>query len=104
MTAVALAVCLLCAGTTVTAQMEDEQAVKAAFVLNITKYVEWPQEQRELVIGFLGDALLERLVEGGDAGRARCDRLVHWRNKKPVSARERVLADRFSCISRAPAS
>jgi hypothetical protein len=39
------------------AQAHDEQAVKAALVYNLTKYVEWPQAKADntLLIGFIGE-------------------------------------------------
>jgi hypothetical protein len=46
----------------------DERAVRAAYVFNLVKYVEWPVPEKELVIGFTGDAatgeLMERLLAG----------------------------------------
>lgn len=50
----------------------DEGAVRAAFVFNLTKYVEWPNLGHELVIGFVGDsetgAVLQRVVSGKISG------------------------------------
>ncbi|HVO64263.1 MAG TPA: YfiR family protein [Terriglobales bacterium] len=50
------------------AQLQDEQTVKAAFVFNLTKYVEWPRADHELTIGVIGEGLmgetLKRLLEG----------------------------------------
>jgi uncharacterized protein DUF4154 len=50
------------------AQTHDERAVRAAFVYNLTKYVEWPQPSRELVIGFLGEGpmgdILKKMLDG----------------------------------------
>lgn len=39
----------------VQAQLHDENVVKAAFVFNLTKYVEWPQVNNEMLIGFVGE-------------------------------------------------
>jgi len=47
---------------------QDERAVRAAFVYNLTKYVEWPQTGNELVVGFVGDSdmggVLEKVLSG----------------------------------------
>jgi len=37
----------------VQAQVRDDRAVKAAFVYNLTKYVEWPQLSDDIVIGII---------------------------------------------------
>ena len=52
------------------AQMRDERAVKAAFVFNLTKYVEWPQASNELVIGFVGEGPMGETLERMLAGRS----------------------------------
>jgi hypothetical protein len=57
------------ASPAVSAQSHSEQEVKAAFVFNLTKYVEWPNSGGELVIGFLGDdmpmgQLLHKMLSG----------------------------------------
>jgi hypothetical protein len=55
-------------------QAKDEQAVKAAFVFNLTKYVEWPAgiAHDEIVIGFTGEgsmgAMLKQVLSGKVAG------------------------------------
>jgi len=50
------------------AQVRDEHAVKAAFVYNLTKYVEWPETKNDLVIGVLGNGpmtdVLKKLLDG----------------------------------------
>ncbi len=50
------------------AQMRDERAVRAAYVFNLIKYVEWPSQDRELTIGLAGDAatgeVMEKLLNG----------------------------------------
>ncbi len=49
-------------------QMQDENAVKAAFVYNLTKYVQWPQADAELVIAVVGDGpvgeVLKKTLDG----------------------------------------
>ena len=45
------------------AQMHNPDAVKTAFVFNLTKYVEWRHSRPELIIGFAGGGPLgERLI------------------------------------------
>jgi hypothetical protein len=41
-----------------TAQLANEQAIKTAFVFNLTKYVEWPNSRSEIVIGFIGEGAM----------------------------------------------
>lgn len=47
---------------------QDERTVKAAFVFNLIKYVEWSNSSNELLIGYSGDAsmgeVLKKLLEG----------------------------------------
>lgn len=54
------------------AQDLDERAIKAAYVFNLTKYVEWPRAGSTLVIGFVGDGsmgeALEKMLTGKTSG------------------------------------
>jgi len=47
---------------------EDERAVRAAFVFNLTKYVSWPQPHNRLVLGVVGQgsmgAVLKQVLDG----------------------------------------
>jgi hypothetical protein len=47
---------------------QDERAVRAAFVFNLTKYVTWPQPRQRLVIGVVGQGnmgpVLKQVLEG----------------------------------------
>jgi hypothetical protein len=49
-------------------EMRDVRSVRAAFVFNLTKYVNWPQPKRDLLIGFVGDAAtgetFQKMLEG----------------------------------------
>jgi len=49
-------------------QLVDERAVKAAFVFNLTKYVEWPQPNHELIVGVNDDSptaeTLKKVLDG----------------------------------------
>lgn len=49
-------------------QPHDERAVRAAFVFNLTKYVEWPQKTDEMVIGFIGQdqtgEIFKKMLDG----------------------------------------
>jgi TonB family protein len=51
-----------------TSQSQDERAVRAAFIFNLIKYVEWPPEKPEIVIGFLGNRttgeFLQKMLDG----------------------------------------
>src|SRR5581483_2117009 len=50
------------------AEGHDERAVRAAYVFNLTKYVEWPETSHELVVGFIGDGpmgdILLKMLDG----------------------------------------
>lgn len=54
------------------AQSHDERSVKAAFVFNLTKYVEWPQPNSEMVIGYLGEEgtgeIFKKMLDGKRSG------------------------------------
>ena len=47
---------------------QDERAVRAAFVFNLTKYVSWPEARDRLVIGVIGDGdigtVLKQVLDG----------------------------------------
>jgi len=53
-------------------QERDERAVKAAFVYNLTKYVEWPQASAEMRIGYVGERVtgetLKKMLDGKSSG------------------------------------
>jgi len=51
------------------AQFQDESAVRAAFVFNLTKYVEWPHPGDEIVIGFVGDEHMGETLRKTLAGK-----------------------------------
>jgi TonB family protein len=57
------------------AQLQDERAVRAAYIFNVTKYVEWSTEDNNLNIGFFGDSetgsLLGRTLDGKLSGARR---------------------------------
>ncbi len=58
---------LLLSGGLLRAQ-EDERAVRAAFVFNLTKYVSWPQPHNRLVLGVIGQGsmgpVLKQVLDG----------------------------------------
>ncbi len=64
---VAIAFSLLCFCGFLSAQ-QDERAVRAAFVFNLTKYVSWPSTRDRLVIGVIGSSnmatVLKRVLDG----------------------------------------
>jgi YfiR/HmsC-like len=65
--ALGLSLMLWCVGP-MGAQSVNEAAVKAAFVFNLTKYVEWPRSGKEFVIAVVGDGpmadTLKSMLEG----------------------------------------
>ncbi len=59
---------LAAAAPRLSAQSQDERAVRAAYVFNLTKFVEWPPDKTKLVIGFLGNRemgdFLHKMLDG----------------------------------------
>jgi hypothetical protein len=90
---------------------QDERAVRAAFVFNLTKYVSWPHARERLVIGVIGEGnmgpVLKQVLEGkvsdgrpiavvihsSDADLRECD-LLYVAESSP--ARIRSILDRVS--------
>ncbi len=64
----AVLILLFAASLATHGQLQDERTVKAAFVFNLTKYVEWQQPNSDLVIGVIGEGpmgeTLKTLLEG----------------------------------------
>lgn len=52
------------------AQSQNEASVKAAFVFNLTKYIEWPQPKQTLVIGVVGEGPLAETLESVLSGKS----------------------------------
>lgn len=52
-------------------QTQDERAVRAAYVFNLTRYVEWPDEKKQLTIGVLAERdtseFLQKILDGKSA-------------------------------------
>jgi hypothetical protein len=44
------------------AQSRDERAVRAAYLYNLIKYVDWPAQGKELTVAFAGDALTSDMI------------------------------------------
>jgi hypothetical protein len=75
---VLILVCLCLFPVLLHAQAKDESAVKAAFVFNLTKYVEWPASasSQEIVIGFIGDGAMGPVLKQVLSGKAAGSRTV----------------------------
>src|ERR1700734_2691466 len=59
------------------AQERDEQAVRVAYIYNLIKFVDWPNPQNELLIGYVGSpATGETLFKSLD-GRKSDARTLH---------------------------
>jgi len=54
----------------------EERSVRAAFVYNLTKYVEWPHASKELVIGFVGDDGIGETLQKVLAGKSSQGRVI----------------------------
>jgi hypothetical protein len=60
---------LLLFGAPASAQLQNEYAVRAAFVLNLTKYVEWPQASVALTVCSIGDGPIGETLKQMLAGK-----------------------------------
>ncbi len=58
------------------AQAQDELAVRAAFVFNLTKYVDWPHGRSQLTIGFVGDGPMGEILKQTLDGKTSDARLI----------------------------
>ena len=58
------------------ADLRDENAVRAAFVFNLTKYVEWPANSNNLRICFLGDSAMGAVLKSTLQGKTSDNRLI----------------------------
>jgi hypothetical protein len=58
-------------------QLHDERAVRAAFVFNLTKYVEWPQKTDGMVIGFIGQDQTGEIFKKMLDGKTSDSRVIH---------------------------
>lgn len=60
---------------------QDERAVRAAFVFNLTKYVSWPARRDRLVIGVIGSTniaqVLQQILDGKVSDGRRITVIVH---------------------------
>jgi hypothetical protein len=60
---------------------QDERAVRAAFVFNLTKYVTWPHPRERLVIGVIGEGnmgpVLKQILDGKVSDGRRIIVLMH---------------------------
>ena len=64
-------VCLCLFPVISTGQAKDEYAVKAAFVFNLTKYVEWPSSNsKEIIVGFIGEGPMGTTLHQVLSGKA----------------------------------
>ena len=64
---------MLCAGLSylsyASAQAQNELAVRAAFVFNLTKYIEWPHAGNQLTIGYVGDGPMGEILKQTLSGK-----------------------------------
>jgi len=58
------------------AQTQSEFRVKAAYVFNLTKYVEWPSEKESLTIGVIGEGPIVQTLNSELSGRISDSRLI----------------------------
>jgi TonB family protein len=58
-------------------QSQDERAVRAAYVFNLAKFVEWPAETNELRVGFYGSSETGEFLRKMLDGRSSESRQIH---------------------------
>ena len=58
------------------ADLQDENAVKVAFVFNFTKYVEWSRPTQDLVVGVIGDGPMAHALQASLSGRSSESRTI----------------------------
>jgi hypothetical protein len=63
-------------GPFMNSQELDERAIRVAYVFNLTKFVEWPRADNQLVVGFLGDGPMGEALEKMLAGKTSDSRLI----------------------------
>jgi hypothetical protein len=63
-------------GPCVNAQQLDENAIRVAYVFNLTKYVEWPRAGNQLVVGVVGDGPMGEALEKMLSGKTSDSRLI----------------------------
>jgi hypothetical protein len=56
---------------------QDERAVRAAYVYNLTKYVYWPHNGNELLIGVVGDKSMDQALKSVVDGKRSDERVIH---------------------------
>jgi YfiR/HmsC-like len=59
------------------AQELDERDIKAGFVFNLTKYVEWPNRGSQLIIGFVGEGPMGASLKALLDGKTSESRVIH---------------------------
>lgn len=64
-------------GTLTLHAQQDEHAVRAAFVYNLTKYVVWPNRTRDIVICFSGNDNMGVVLKDVVDGKESDGRLIH---------------------------
>lgn len=62
--------------TPLNAQDLDETSIKAAYVFNLTKFVEWPRAGTKLVVGFVGDGPMGEALEKSLTGKTSGTRVI----------------------------
>jgi hypothetical protein len=79
--ALAIFVSILLAFSGVGSAQQDERAVRAAFVFNLTKYVSWPVSRDRLVIGVIGSenigTVIKQVLDGKVSDGRRITVLFH---------------------------
>ena len=73
---IALAALLPLLAAAANAQVHNADAVKTAFVYNLTKYVEWRHPRDELIIGFVGAGPMGERLQSSLSGRVSESKII----------------------------
>src|SRR2546423_1268821 len=58
---------------------QDERGVRTAYIFNLTKYVNWPPESKQLVMGVIGSRATGEFMEKLLEGRLSCSRALRFK-------------------------
>jgi hypothetical protein len=84
------------------AQVHNPDAVKAAFVYNLTKYVEWRETRDELIIGFVGSGPMGRHLSSlaGKTSESRVIYVVEFPSEEAIGNCDILFVGAISAKSR----
>jgi len=67
----------VCAFAQVLQAQKDAEAVRAAYVYNLTKYVSWSGSRTEIIIGYFGDSKMATVLQHAIEGKTVDGHIIH---------------------------